>query len=567
MQHQAPSRIQEPAPDPGQLGFGLVALDLECIHDHEHGSYAAMNWHETSDQWSWKAKCQIIELGAVNLVTGESLLLRSRPDFAWDDVKSAATRLFAEHSGHKALVCDTGLPLFAQLWPTHVVPFMQRAAGFTGKVVLIAHNGDRFDHYVLSKEINRLGLDLRCCPALISADPVATLKKRFNNDQIQRLYGQPGGLMLQQMHTNFVPEQQRAAGLRSHQALDDVHMMRDVICFAPYLAPSLAQDISLAAHGCDFPNVTYSVWQRFLHPVPCSKPCSPALHAWAQPVVQSVLLIQAGTMTSTSPIGTVNAAPPLQFAAPATPALAPPAPAPAPPAPAPALQPLQLLTAQHSEPQQDVQAQAFQTASCPCNPAPPGPPPSPPPNPLPGPPPGPPADKPPSPASSATPDPFPKQHVADAEESSGGESRRSSYGSIDVSRNHPGPSSSQGKGTKGHGKAEDKGKGKKGKPQPQPNRQHHPRYAEGWWVSDANNWDHAWAGPWWGYGYDEYWRWAAESYGQRPRHPRANRNRRRPAPQRVVNQESTGGGATVEPAEPAPDAPNRSKEMGTLNWQ
>ena len=110
------------------------------------------------------------------MVTGESLLLRSRPDFAWDDVKSAATRLFAEHSGHKALVCDTGLPLFAQLWPTHVVPFMQRAAGFTGKVVLIAHNGDRFDHYVLSKEINRLGLDIRCCPTLISADPVATLK-------------------------------------------------------------------------------------------------------------------------------------------------------------------------------------------------------------------------------------------------------------------------------------------------------------------------------------------------------------------------------------------------------
>ena len=39
----------------GHVGFGLVALDLECIHDHEHGSYAAMNWHETSDQWSWKA--------------------------------------------------------------------------------------------------------------------------------------------------------------------------------------------------------------------------------------------------------------------------------------------------------------------------------------------------------------------------------------------------------------------------------------------------------------------------------------------------------------------------------
>jgi len=542
MQHQAPSRIQEPAPDPGQLGFGLVALDLECIHDHEHGSYAAMNWHETSDQWSWKAKCQIIELGAVNLVTGESLLLRSRPDFAWDDVKSAATRLFAEHSGHKALVCDTGLPLFAQLWPTHVVPFMQRAAGFTGKVVLIAHNGDRFDHYVLSKEINRLGLDIRCCPTLISADPVATLKKRFNNDQIQRLYGQPGGLTLQQMHTNFVPEQQRAAGLRSHQALDDVHMMRDVICFAPYLAPSLAQDISLAAHGSDFPNVTYSVWQRFLHPVPCSKPCSPALHAWVQPVVQSVLLIQAGTMTSTSPIGTVNTAPPLQFAAPA------------PPAPAPALQPLQqLLTAQHpTEPQQDVQAQASQTASFPCSPAPPGPPP------------GPPALSP-SPASSTS-DPLPKQNVADAEESSGGESRRSSSGSIDVSRNHPGPSSGQGKGSKGTGKAEDKGKGKKGKPQPQPqpNRQHNPRYAEGWWDPDANNWDHAWAGAWWGYGYDEYWRWA-DGYGQRPR-GRANRNRRRPA-QRPVNQESTGGVATTEPAEPAPDAPNRSAEMGTLNWQ
>ena len=166
----------EPTLDPGQLGFGLVALDLECIHDHIHGSYAAMNWHETRDQWAWKSRCQIIELAAMNLATGESLLLRSRPEFGWNEVKSAATRLFAEHSGHKAIICDAGLPLFAQLWPTQVVPFLQRAAGVTGKVVLIAHNGDRFDHYVLSKEIGRLDLDMRCCPRLVSADTVATLK-------------------------------------------------------------------------------------------------------------------------------------------------------------------------------------------------------------------------------------------------------------------------------------------------------------------------------------------------------------------------------------------------------
>ncbi|CAE7356055.1 unnamed protein product [Symbiodinium microadriaticum] len=475
-----------------------------------------MNWHETSDQWSWKARCQIIELGAVNLVTGESLLLRSRPEFSWDDVKSAATRLFAEHSGHKAIVCDQGLPLFAQLWPSHVVPFLQRAAGCTGKVVLIAHNGDRFDHFVLSKEITRLGLDMRCCPQLISADPVATLKKRFNNHEIQRLYGQPGGLMLQQMHTNFVPEQ-RAAGLRSHQALDDVHMMRDVICCAPYLAPSLAQDISLAAHGSEFPNVTYSVWQRFLHPVPCSKPCSPAPHAWCHPVVQSVLFIQPGTMTSTSPVGIVNTAPPPppQFAAPA-------------------LQPLLLQpTAQHpSEPQQEVQTQASQTASFPCNAGPP--PPSP------------------SPASSAS-DHLPKQHVADAEASSGGESRRSSSGSIaGVADNHP--SSSQGKGA---GKVEDKGKGGKGKTgKPQPNQQHQLRYAEGWWDPDANNWDHAWAGAWWGYpSYDEYWAWAS-GYGQHRPRGRANRNNRRRPAQRPANQEPASESVTNEPA---PDAPKTSK--------
>ena len=180
----APTAAMAPAPSQAlpcqdylvQMGCGLVALDLECIHDHIHGSYAAMEWHETSDQWSWKRQCQIIELAAVNLVTGESLLLRSRPEFSWEDVKSPATRLFAEHSGHKEIVCDESLPVFAQLWPTHVLPFLQRAAGFTGKVVLIAHNGDRFDHFVLNKEIERLGLDMSRCPHLVSADPVATMK-------------------------------------------------------------------------------------------------------------------------------------------------------------------------------------------------------------------------------------------------------------------------------------------------------------------------------------------------------------------------------------------------------
>ena len=165
-----------PSPDQAQMGCGLVALDLECIHDHVHGSYAALGWHETADQWSWKARCQIIELAAVNLITGEPLLLRSRPEFQWQDVKSQATRLFAEHSGHKEIVCDRSLPLFAQLWTTQVLPFLQRAAGFTGKVVLIAHNGDKFDHYVLNKEIVRLGLDMSQCPHLVSADAVATLK-------------------------------------------------------------------------------------------------------------------------------------------------------------------------------------------------------------------------------------------------------------------------------------------------------------------------------------------------------------------------------------------------------
>ena len=165
-----------PSPDQAQMGCGLVALDLECIHDHVHGSYAALGWHETADQWSWKARCQIIELAAVNLITGESLLLRSRPEFQWQDVKSQATRLFAEHSGHKEIVSDRSLPVFAQLWATQVLPFLQRAAAFTGKVVLIAHNGDKFDHYVLNKEIVRLGLDMSQCPHLVSADAVATLK-------------------------------------------------------------------------------------------------------------------------------------------------------------------------------------------------------------------------------------------------------------------------------------------------------------------------------------------------------------------------------------------------------
>ena len=76
------------------------------------------------------------------------------------------------------MIEDMGLPFFEEVWHSELVPFLQRAAGGTGNVVLLAHNGAAFDEIVLKKEIARLQLDMSWCPRLIYRDPAAAIKQK-----------------------------------------------------------------------------------------------------------------------------------------------------------------------------------------------------------------------------------------------------------------------------------------------------------------------------------------------------------------------------------------------------
>lgn len=53
---------------------------------------------------------------------------------------------------------NESLPGFRDVWTQEVFPFLWRAAGSSGNLAMVAHNGDAFDHFVLMKEIKRLQL-------------------------------------------------------------------------------------------------------------------------------------------------------------------------------------------------------------------------------------------------------------------------------------------------------------------------------------------------------------------------------------------------------------------------
>ena len=225
-----------------QLRAGVVVFDMECIHNHPRGTYLAANIVETSDQWEWKEHCQIIEFAAINIITGESFSVRCRPQFSWQDVRSHAARRFAEDHGHREIVEDMGLPFFEEIWHSELVPFLQRAAGGTGNVVLLAHNGAALDEFVLKKEITRLQLDMSCCPRLMYADPVAAVKENYYNPAVAAEYrGRHMSLALADMHQRYVSHSNRM--FKQHQALDDCRMLLEVLCHAPYVADALAAHI------------------------------------------------------------------------------------------------------------------------------------------------------------------------------------------------------------------------------------------------------------------------------------------------------------------------------------
>ncbi|CAE7451154.1 unnamed protein product [Symbiodinium necroappetens] len=225
---------------------------------------------ETTDQWEWKQHCQIIEFAAIDAGAkgGEVTVnraveadcapsssssiaaegVRCRPQFNWEDIRSRAARCFAEDHGvglerHKEIICDPGMPFFQEVWHAEVIPFLQRAAGGTGSVVLLAaHNGAAFDEYIMRKEITRLGLDLSRCPRLMFADPVAAVKQHYCYPAVAAEYaGQHLSLALANMHQKYVGYSKR--DFKQHQALDDCIMLLEVLCYAPYVADVLADNI------------------------------------------------------------------------------------------------------------------------------------------------------------------------------------------------------------------------------------------------------------------------------------------------------------------------------------
>jgi len=220
--------------------FGVVIYDLETIHDAERGTYHEKGLHEcaASEQITWKSRSQIIEFAAVDVHSGTRLLLRCRPEFDWADVRSPAARCFAEDHGHDQIIKDESLPFFRTRWEEEVIPFLKRAAGSSGRLAMIAHNGDAFDHYVLDKELTRLGLSDGLPLELHRFDPIRTLKTHFGQD-----YGTCGQLALKALHAQHV--QHRAGGeLAPHQAMDDCLMLMEVLSRWLDLGTLLAEEIA-----------------------------------------------------------------------------------------------------------------------------------------------------------------------------------------------------------------------------------------------------------------------------------------------------------------------------------
>lgn len=222
--------------------FGVVIYDLETSHDAERGTYHEKGLHEcsSSEQIQWKKRSQIIEFAAIDLHSGKRLLSRCRPEFQWEDVISPAARCFAEDHGHDKIIQDESLPQFKECWPTEVLPFLKKAAGSTGRLAMIAHNGDAFDHFVLEKELIRLelGLPSDLNLELHRFDPIRTLKHTFGQD-----YGSGGQLALKALHAHHV-QQRVGEDLAPHQAMNDCIMLAEVLSRWQELGNLLSDEIA-----------------------------------------------------------------------------------------------------------------------------------------------------------------------------------------------------------------------------------------------------------------------------------------------------------------------------------
>lgn len=215
---------------------GVIVYDLETIHDAERGIHFDRRIFEcsSSEQFIWKERSQVIQFAAVDIGTGASISVSCRPEFTWDDVRSPATRLFAEDHGHDMIVRDTSLPTFATRWQEEILPFLAAAAGSSQNLAMIAHNGDQFDHVVLMKEIRRLSLELRFTPLFF--DPIQVLKRQHGQS-----YGNGGQLSLAKLYERHGVDCKLTVGC--HQALQDCIALIQVLNGWSELADLLLQEI------------------------------------------------------------------------------------------------------------------------------------------------------------------------------------------------------------------------------------------------------------------------------------------------------------------------------------
>lgn len=227
------------------LGFGIIVYDLETIHNAERGTYLARGIHECSydEQMTWKMASNIIEFAAVEVVTGRQICVQCRPEFGWSEVKSLAARLFAEDHGHDKIVKDENLGYFPEVWTRDILPYLQKCAGPSNSIAMIAHNGDNFDSFILEKELRRHGL-LEGLPLVKHFDPVRSLKRAFGQE-----FGLGGMLTLGSLHGRHVPNP--TADQPLHQAFADTWMLLEVITHWVVLRALLAAEIAASFANAD----------------------------------------------------------------------------------------------------------------------------------------------------------------------------------------------------------------------------------------------------------------------------------------------------------------------------
>lgn len=269
-----------------------MIYDLETIHDFERGNYAEKGMHECSseEQRLWKERSQIIEFAAINVLTGEQMCVRCRPEFSWEEVRSEAAKLFARDHGHDLIIRDQSLGFFRDVWDREVAPFLARAAGPAGVLGMVAHNGDQFDHIVLGKELKRLNLCLFRADSnlhpnyppiakMVGFDTIRTLKTKYGDYS-----GRGGQWSLRSLHSRHVQSRSEDGSEaflssprkdpREHHAMGDCELLMEVLENWPDLASTIAREIAktLSHEGSepeDSPPgpIEQTVCRLFLQPV------------------------------------------------------------------------------------------------------------------------------------------------------------------------------------------------------------------------------------------------------------------------------------------------------------